>query len=118
MTGPRMGRGWATRICSPSSSADALDARRARGADLAYTFSVEFIEAACGAKKRVVMADGKTLDITIPGGLKDGQTIRLRGQGHPGRGGADPGDAPRARSRQDRTRTSAGRAMTFTRSCP
>ena len=65
----------------------------ARGADLAYTFSVEFIEAACGAKKRVVMADGKTLDITIPAGLQDGQTIRLRGQGHPGRGGADPGDA-------------------------
>jgi DnaJ-class molecular chaperone len=65
----------------------------ARGADLAYTFSVELIEAACGAKKRVVMADGKTLDITIPGGLMDGQTIRLRGQGHPGRGGADPGDA-------------------------
>lgn len=64
-----------------------------RGADLAYTFSVEFIEAACGAKKRVVMADGKTLDISIPGGLKDGQTIRLRGQGHPGHGGADPGDA-------------------------
>lgn len=65
----------------------------ARGADLAYTLSVEFVEAACGAKKRVVMADGKTLDITIPGGLKDGQTLRLREQGHPGRGGADPGDA-------------------------
>ena len=65
----------------------------ARGADLSYSFSIDFIEAACGAKKRVVMADGKTLDITIPAGLKDGQTIRLRGQGYPGRGDAGPGDA-------------------------
>ena len=69
------------------------DRTRARGANIGYTFSVEFTEAINGAKKRVVMADGKALDITIPAGLKDGQTLRLRGQGHPGFGGADPGDA-------------------------
>ena len=55
--------------------------------------SVEFTEAVNGAKKRVVMADGKALDITIPAGLKDGQTLRLRGQGHPGFGGGEAGDA-------------------------
>jgi DnaJ-class molecular chaperone len=38
------------------------------------------------------MGDGKTLDITIPPGLKDGQTLRLRGQGQPGVGGAASGD--------------------------
>ncbi len=65
----------------------------ARGADVGYTFSVTFTEAINGAKKRVVMADGKALDITIPAGLKDGQTLRLRGQGHPGYGGAEQGDA-------------------------
>jgi DnaJ-class molecular chaperone len=65
----------------------------ARGPDLGYTMSVEFIEAINGAKKRVVMADGKALDITIPAGLKDGQTLRLRGQGQPGFGGGEPGDA-------------------------
>ncbi len=65
----------------------------ARGADVGYTFSVTFTEAINGAKKRVVMADGKALDITIPAGLKDGQTLRLRGQGQPGFGGADQGDA-------------------------
>ena len=69
------------------------DRTSARGADVGYTFSVAFIEAINGAKKRVVMADGKALDVTIPPGLKDGQTLRLRGQGHPGFGGADPGDA-------------------------
>ena len=66
---------------------------KARGQDVGYTFSVEFTEAINGAKKRVVMADGKALDIAIPAGLNDGQTLRLRGQGHPGFGGGEPGDA-------------------------
>lgn len=66
---------------------------KARGSDIGYTFSVDFTEAVNGAKKRVVMADGKALDITIPAGLKDGQTLRLRGQGHPGFGGGEAGDA-------------------------
>ena len=63
-----------------------------RGADVSYTFAVDFIDAIGGAKKRVVMADGRTLDIAIPAGLKDGQTLRLRGQGQPGLAGAEPGD--------------------------
>ncbi len=63
-----------------------------RGSDVGYTFSVDFVEAINGTKKRVVMADGKTLDISIPAGLQDGQTLRLRGQGQPGQGGAEPGD--------------------------
>jgi DnaJ-class molecular chaperone len=66
---------------------------RARGADIAYTMSVGFTEAVNGAKKRVTMADGKTLDITIPAGLQDGQTLRLRRQGQPGLEGGEPGDA-------------------------
>lgn len=66
--------------------------RNPRGADINYTFPVDFIEAVNGAKKRAVMADGKTLDISIPPGVRDGQILRLRGQGHPGVGGAEPGD--------------------------
>ena len=66
---------------------------KANGPDVSYTFSVEFTEAIIGANKRVVMADGKKLDITIPAGLKDGQTLRLRGQGHGGLGGGEPGDS-------------------------
>jgi DnaJ-class molecular chaperone len=65
----------------------------ARGADVGYTFSVEFIEAINGAKKRVVMADGKALDISIPAGLNDGQTLRLRGKGLQSHSGGPPGDA-------------------------
>jgi DnaJ-class molecular chaperone len=62
------------------------------GADVYYTLGVDFTEAVLGVKKRVTMADGKTLDISIPAGLMDGQTLRLRGQGQPGHGGGEPGD--------------------------
>ena len=62
-----------------------------RGANVTYLAEVDFIEAAVGAKKRLSLTDGKTLDVTIPPGTEDGQTLRLKGQGQPGRSG--PGDA-------------------------
>ncbi|HUL08779.1 MAG TPA: DnaJ C-terminal domain-containing protein [Candidatus Acidoferrum sp.] len=64
-----------------------------RGADVTYVAEVDFIEAAVGAKKRLMLTDGKTLDVTIPPGTEDGQTLRLKGQGLPGAGGGPAGDA-------------------------
>jgi DnaJ-class molecular chaperone len=64
-----------------------------KGSDVQARLEIELEEAIKGAVKRVVFADGRTLDITIPKGAADGQTLRLRGQGHPGRGGAASGDA-------------------------
>ena len=66
---------------------------RGRGADVSYTLPVDFLEAARGAKKRVTMADGRTIDLTIPPGVHDRQTLRLKGQGMPGFEGGQPGDA-------------------------
>ncbi len=66
---------------------------RMRGEDAAYTLPVDFLDAVKGAKKRVDMPDGKTLDISTPAGVQDGQTLRLKGQGGPGIGGAPAGDA-------------------------
>jgi len=63
-----------------------------RGADVSYAVTVDFVEAALGTKKRLTLTDGKTLDVTIPPGTEDGQTLRLKGQGLPGMGGP-PGDA-------------------------
>lgn len=64
-----------------------------RGADVTYKAEVDFLEAVQGAKKRLTLSDGKTLDINIPAGTEDGQTLRLKGQGLPGQGGAANGDA-------------------------
>ncbi|MBI1365778.1 MAG: DnaJ domain-containing protein [Alphaproteobacteria bacterium] len=63
-----------------------------RGRDLRYRLEVEFLDAANGATKRVTMPDGRTLDLVIPAGLEDGQTLRLRGQGEKGPGGGPAGD--------------------------
>jgi DnaJ-class molecular chaperone len=63
-----------------------------KGDDVHYSLAVDFVDAIRGTKKRVVMDDGRTLDITIQGGLKEGQTLRLRGQGYPGNGNAGAGD--------------------------
>ncbi len=66
---------------------------RMRGSDVNYSLTVDFIEAVNGGTKRVDMPDGKTLDINIPAGVQDGQTLRLKGQGAPGLGGGPAGDA-------------------------
>ncbi len=66
---------------------------RARGGDIAYTLTIEFLDAAKGAKQRVVMGDGRAFDLTIPAGVHDRQTLRLKGQGHPGFEGGPKGDA-------------------------
>ena len=66
---------------------------RARGRDAQYHLTVDFLDAANGAVRRLTLPDGRTLDVTIPPGLRDGHVLRLKGQGQPGQGGAPPGDA-------------------------
>jgi len=69
------------------------DGFRAKGADVNYTLSVAFLDAARGAQQTVTMPDGRSLKITVPAGVYDRQMLRLKGQGMPGYGGAEPGDA-------------------------
>ena len=63
------------------------------GIPLTYTLRVPFLVAARGGKQRVGLPGGKTLDIDIPEGATDGQTLRLKGQGMPGAKGGPAGDA-------------------------
>lgn len=62
-----------------------------RGSDVRAKLEIDIEEAIHGAKKRIAFSDGRTIDVTIPKGAEEGQTLRLKGQGSPGRGG--PGDA-------------------------
>ncbi|HEV2673098.1 MAG TPA: DnaJ C-terminal domain-containing protein [Aliidongia sp.] len=64
-----------------------------RGADMHYTLSVDFVDAAKGTVKRLTLPDGATLDVTIPAGLKDGQVLRLKGKGQASPSGGAAGDA-------------------------
>jgi DnaJ-class molecular chaperone len=65
----------------------------ARGPDARYHLGVDFLDAARGTRRSVTMPDGKTIEIAIPAGVKDGQTLRLRGKGGAGHGDAPAGDA-------------------------
>lgn len=65
----------------------------ARGQDVRYHIDVDFLDAARGGKRSVRMPDGKGIEITIPRGVKDGQSLRLRGKGGPGYGKGPAGDA-------------------------
>jgi DnaJ-class molecular chaperone len=64
-----------------------------RGSDVQARLDVDLEETIKGATRRVSFADGRVLDVSIPKGAADGQSLRLRGQGYPGRGGGPAGDA-------------------------
>lgn len=64
-----------------------------RGQDVRYTLEVTFIEAVLGAKKRVTLPEGGVLDLSVPAGVTDGQTLRLKGKGGAGLRGGSAGDA-------------------------
>ena len=67
--------------------------RQARGQDLHYTLAVEFLDAVNGATKRINLPEGGSLDVAIPPGIQQGQTLRLRGKGAPSPGEGETGDA-------------------------
>lgn len=66
---------------------------RKKGLDISYEVTVGFEEAITGGKRRLTLNNGKSVDIKVPAGIKDGQVIRLSGQGGPGVGSAPKGDA-------------------------
>ncbi|MBV9550155.1 MAG: DnaJ domain-containing protein [Alphaproteobacteria bacterium] len=66
--------------------------RAARGEDFTAQTTISLAEAVAGGSRRVVMQNGEQIDVKIPVGVRDGQTIRVKGRGGAGRGGASNGD--------------------------
>jgi curved DNA-binding protein len=68
---------------------------RIRGADQESELTVTVEEAYAGGRRSLTIGGptgSRTVDVTIPAGVTDGQRIRLAGQGGQGTGGAEPGD--------------------------
>jgi len=63
------------------------------GQDMHYRLPITFAESIAGATKRLTLPTGGMLDVTLPAGMVDGQTLRLKGKGAPGAGTGGPGDA-------------------------
>ena len=62
-----------------------------RGQDYNASLSLSLADAA-KTHKQVISVNGKNLRITVPAGIADGQTIKLKGQGGPGVNGGPAGD--------------------------
>jgi molecular chaperone DnaJ len=63
-----------------------------RGADINATTTLPFRDAVIGSTVTLGTPQGRTVTARIPAGVKDGQTIRLRGKGSDGDPGAASGD--------------------------
>ncbi|MEZ5338513.1 MAG: DnaJ C-terminal domain-containing protein [bacterium] len=63
-----------------------------RGRDMQSELSISFGDAYLGKKVRLRDAEGKELEVTIPGGIEDGGRVKLHGKGEPGVNGGPPGD--------------------------
>jgi curved DNA-binding protein len=66
--------------------------RTRRGADIEAELELSLEEAAHGGHRWVALDGGRSYEVTIPAGVRDGQRIRLAGEGRSGSGGGPVGD--------------------------
>ena len=68
--------------------------RQKRGRDLQSEITISFEEAAFGCSKKLHFSGGEKtpVEVQIPAGIDEGQTVRLKGLGYPGSKGMEAGD--------------------------
>jgi curved DNA-binding protein len=69
-----------------------FDGFSVRGGNQEAVLELTLEEAAAGGKRRISLGDGRDFEVEIPRGVRDGQRIRLAGQGSAGPGGGPSGD--------------------------
>jgi curved DNA-binding protein len=63
-----------------------------RGGDQEATLELSLEEAAAGGRRQIKLGDGRDYTVEIPPGVRDGQRVRLAGQGGQGGSGGPAGD--------------------------
>lgn len=67
-----------------------------KGSDLTADVTISFNDAAFGCTRSIRLSDpngaAKTLEVSIPAGIDEGQMVRLRGKGNPSPTGGEAGD--------------------------
>ncbi|MFT4192150.1 MAG: J domain-containing protein [Comamonas sp.] len=80
----------------PFGAAQARRPMPRAGQDVETRIEIDLADAYQGASRRITLSGGRegprTLEVTIPKGIRAGQKIRLAGYGQPGRGGGPAGD--------------------------
>ncbi len=88
-TGPGAGPGAG--FAGGGAHARAAPKVKGNNADIVARVSLEDI--VNSGKAQVTLPSGKTVNVTLPKGVEEGEKIRLKGQGHPGQNGGAAGDA-------------------------
>ena len=66
--------------------------RGGKGEDISYSMRIDFITAVKGGERQITLG-GRNVNVKIPSGTIDGQTLRLKGLGNVGHYGGENGDA-------------------------
>jgi curved DNA-binding protein len=86
------GRGRGARSGFGGGRGGGFNGFSSRGQDQVAELELSLQEAARGGRRKVSLADGRDYDVNIPPGVRDGQRIRLAGEGGGGATGGPSGD--------------------------
>jgi DnaJ-class molecular chaperone len=67
--------------------------QKLRGADRRYRLKIDLRAAVRGGRQRLLLENGRTIEVDVPVGTESGKILRLRGQGDASPAGGPAGDA-------------------------